>query len=215
MIYTDKFQKLMDNLSNGKINKKEVVNILLTLLEESDKLLERIESLKTIYYLKINGDKVFRIIENHLISDESAQIRCLSAKIIFQNFPKSKNFLLLRWVSQYERSALVIKTLLDLFRSVVDPHFKIFQNIILERLKKIYNIPMKEINLFLNLEVLCVEKTKQYNLNIGENWHKIIRMLKFSPDSVWLVQRLYYIKYGGKMLGPLPDDSLPYLKQLI
>jgi hypothetical protein len=207
--------KLYLEVVNNRLNKNSAVDLLIALIEGSDNSDIRAESLEIVKKINLNNDKVYRLIENCFISDENSIIRCVAADILFNNLSKAKSFLPLKWASLNESSALVIKKLIDLFSSVDDPHFNIFKNNIVNRLKDIYDVPLSEINFFLNLEVIYAEYAKEINYKVGEAWHKIMNMLRRLPNSKEIIHRAYYFKFGGNEYKPLQDNSLEYLRKLI
>ena len=207
--------KIYLDVVNNRLNKNSAVDLLIALIEGSDNSEIRTESLEIVKKINLNNDKVYRLVENCLISDENSILRCVAADILFNNFSKAKNFLPLKWASLNENSALVIKKLLGLFTSVDDPHFNIFKNNIVNRLKDIYDVPLSEINFFLNLEVIYAEYAKEINFKVGEAWHKIMNILRKSSNSKEIIHRAYYFKFGGNEYKPLQDNSLEYLKNLI
>ena len=207
-------EKIYADVINNRLNKEVATDLLISLIESPNEKI-RIESIEFFYKLSLSSDKAFRIIENCLISDENALIRSAAAKVLFYNFPKKKNFLPLKYVIQHENSPIVIRTLIDMFESSKDdPHFNIFSEQIKERLMKIYNIPREEIDLLLNLEVIYTEHAGDNKFKAGDTWFKIIGMLKNLSNTTSLIQRIYYLKLGGKKYTPLPDNSISYLKSL-
>ena len=204
--------KICADVESNKMNKKAATELLITLIESSDTN-SRIKSIEAFSKLSLMSDKAFRIIENCLISDENALIRNAAAKVMFYNFPKKKNFIPLRYETIHENSPIVIITLLDMFESTGnDQHFLIFKNQLYNRLEKLYEIPKEEINLYLNIEVLYIEYSDDLDFKTGKTWFKLIGMLKNFSNTTALIQRLYYLKLGGKKYTPLPDHSISYLK---
>ena len=207
--------KLYLEVVNNRLNKNSAVDLLIALIEGSDNPEIRTESLEIVKKLNVNNDKTYRLIENCFVSDESSMVRYIAADILFYNFSKAKNYLPFKWACLHENSALVIKKLLDLFTSVDDPHFNIFKNNIVNRLKDVYDVPLSEVIFFLNLEVIYVEYANEINYKVGEAWHKIMNMLRRLPNSKEIIHRAYYFKFGGNEYKPLQDNSLEYLRKLI
>ena len=205
---------LVDVIEN-RLSKEIATNLLISLVDSPNDDI-RIKTLDVFLKLSLNSEKAFRIIENHFVSEESALVRKAAAKAIFYNFTKKKNFLPLKYAVRHENSPIVIRALIDMFESTNDdPHFIILSEQMIERLKKIYDIPFEEINLLLNLEVIYIEYSNDYKFKAGDTWFKIIGMLKNFNNTTDLIQRLYYLKLGGKKYTPLPDNSLSYLRSKI
>ena len=202
---------LVDVVKN-RLSKEIATDLLISLVDSPNDSI-RIETIGIFLKLSLNSEKAFRIIENCFVSDENALVREAAAKVIFYNFTKKKNFLPLKYAVRHENSPIVIRSLIDMFESTKDdPHFIIFSEQIIKRLKKIYKIPLEEINLYLNLEVIYIEYAHEYEFKAGDTWFKIIGMLKNFLNTTELIQRLYYLKLGGKKYTPLPDHSISYLK---
>lgn len=205
-------ERICADVANNVLNRDVATQFLISLIEESNDSVIRAKSIDSFRKLSIKTNKAFRIIENCLISDEHALVRTSAAQTIFYNFPKKKSFIPLKWAIQHEESSIVIRALLDLFESVNDPHFNIFKKELIRRLDQTYSVVPKEINLFLNLEVLYAEFAEEYEFKVGSAWYKIMELLKSLPNTTRLIQRLHYIKLGGKKFLSLPDDSLSYLR---
>jgi len=207
-------EKICADVESNNMNKKAATDLFITMIESSDTN-SRIKSIEAFSKFSLMSDKAFKIIENCLVSDENALIRNAAAKVMFYNFPKRKNFIPLRHTVQHENSPIIIRNLLDIFESKNnDPHFRFFSEQLRGRLIKTYNIPAEEINLYLNLEVLYIEYSGDLDFKIGKTWFKLIGMLKNFSNTTALIQRLYYLKLGGKKYTPLPDHSISYLRDI-
>lgn len=206
-------EKIYTDVANNKLSKEVATELLISLIESPDNKI-RIKSIEVFLELSLNSDKVFRIVENCLLSDENALVRSAAAKVLFKIFPKNMNYLPLKWASRYEKSAIVINTFLNLF-AINDPHFRFLKKELLRRLEQIYLIVPEEINFFLILDVLYAEYAKDFEFKAGSAWFKIMRLLNKFPNTTGLIQRMYYIRLGGKKYLSPPDESFSYLKELI
>ncbi|MFX1338804.1 MAG: hypothetical protein ACFFDK_09360 [Promethearchaeota archaeon] len=116
-------EKIYSNLINENINKNEALAQLISLVEESSDAKIRIKSLEFIKKLNITNNKIFKLIENCLISDDNEFVRVTAAKIIALSFPK-KGVKPLKWALHHETSPLVLDTISKLFEGVGDVYFK-------------------------------------------------------------------------------------------
>ena len=67
---------------NGDLSKNIARDQLLLLLEGSDNPKIRTESIETINKLKIRDPRMFKVLENSLLSDENAFVRNSAARLI-------------------------------------------------------------------------------------------------------------------------------------
>ena len=201
---------------NNQLTKIAATELLISLLEESNVDEIRARSLDAFSKLGLRTQKIFRIIENCLVSDKSALVRRVATRVLVQDFPKKDNYLLLKWAVNHENSVIVVKQLLDLFNGIDDPHFNLFKKALLKKLEDVYNIIVDEIELILNLGILYIEYSKDYNLDIYSSWFKIMEFVKRYPDNIGLLPRLMYLKSGGHKLKPLSKTtySLSELRKL-
>ncbi|MBD3253634.1 MAG: hypothetical protein GF383_00995 [Candidatus Lokiarchaeota archaeon] len=73
---------------NNELDKSSALLSLKSILENQDNGTLRIEALQIIGILKPQGEEMFTILEQTLISDNHSHIRALAAKIIIENFPE-------------------------------------------------------------------------------------------------------------------------------
>jgi len=116
-------EEIYSNLINEKLNKIEALNQLISLVEESKDAKIRIESLLIISKLNIANNKIFKILEDCLISDYNQFVRVTAAKIIALRFPK-KGVKPLKWAIHNDNSPLVLNTIHKLFKGLEDIYFK-------------------------------------------------------------------------------------------
>ncbi len=74
--------KIYKNFTEQKINKKEVIEVIISVLETSDSKLITIDSLEILKKLKVTSNKIFKIVEGCLISDESWEVRAKAFEVI-------------------------------------------------------------------------------------------------------------------------------------
>ena len=201
-------EEIYNKVLNQKLSKTVAIELLISLLEESDDDEIRARCIIAFSKLDFKKQKIFRIIENSLVSDKSSLVRKAATRAIYQDFPKKDNYLVLKFATKHENSVIVIKQLLDLFNSTDDPHFNNFKIELKRRLENAYDIIADEVELILNLAILYIEFSKEYDLDIYSSWFKIMEFLKKFPDNIGLLPRLAYLRSGGHRLKPLSKSSI-------
>ena len=105
-------EKIQKDLSTGDLVRENAVELLISLIEGSDNIEIRVESIKTLENLNVQSGKIFKILENYLISDENAIVRASVAKYIIHNYLED-GLSALRWAIQHERSPMVLNLFFD------------------------------------------------------------------------------------------------------
>ncbi len=195
-------------VANNQLPKIAAMELLISILEESDGDEIRAKCIDAFSKLGLKTQKIYRIIENCLVSDKSALVRRAATRVLVKDFPKKNNYLVLKWAVNHEDSVIVVKELLDLFNSIDDPHFNLFKKALLKKLEDVYSIIADEIELILNLGVLCIEFSRDFQLDIYSSWFKIMELLKRYPDNIGLLPRLMYLRSGGLKLKPLSKSTI-------
>ncbi|MFX0071024.1 MAG: hypothetical protein ACFFAO_08035 [Candidatus Hermodarchaeota archaeon] len=200
-------KKIYEDFINNKLSKETATELLISIIEGSYNEIDRVKCIEAFVKLSLNNQKIFRIVENCLVSDKNPLVRKSAAIVIFSLFPKKYNFIPLNWVIKFENSILVIHQLLELFESVNDPHYTNLKDNLIKRLTKIYDVDSNEIPLILNLGVIYTELTEDYDLNMNYSWYKIMHMVRNSNNPLRLIQRLHHLNIGGT-LEPLPKSII-------
>jgi len=195
-------------VANNQLTKNTATELLISLLEESDGDETRANCIDVFSKLGLKTQKIFRIIENCLVSDTSSLVRRAAIRVLVQDFPKKDNYLVLKWAIDHENAVIVVKQLLDLFNNIDDPHFNLFKKDLLKKLEDVYNIVADEIELILNLTTIYIEYSREYQLDIYSSWFKIMELLKRYPDKIGLLPRLTYLRSGGHKLKPLSKSTI-------
>lgn len=114
---------IYSNLIKQKISKEEAIIQLIALVEESIDSKIRVKCLEIFAHINFKIDKVFKLLETCLISDDNEFVRATAAKTIAFIFPK-KGVEPLKWALHHETSPLVVKTISILFEGIDDVYFK-------------------------------------------------------------------------------------------
>ena len=113
--------KVYENHMNNLLEKNSALEQLASLIENSDDINERLESIRIIGELEIISNKAFKLLENLLISDSSEEVRIAAAEMLRIHFI-DKAFEPMKWALQYELSDRclysIISSLITLVRSL-------------------------------------------------------------------------------------------------
>ena len=102
---------IYNDLKNNFIDKASAVELLITLIENVDNLTTRIDSIETLEKTKIKNKKVFKTLENLIVSDSSENIRMAAIptlKTLFQE----KAITPLKWALHHENSLNCLITII-------------------------------------------------------------------------------------------------------
>lgn len=145
-------KKIYDSVIKNNLNKVTAVEMLLSLIEGSDSEDIRIECIDVFGKIANKSLKVFKILENYLLSDENPLVRAAAAKATINNYPKI-GFNSLLWTIEHDNSSIILKTLYEAFENSNKKNFDILINKLNEKLKTIYGIVPKECKFLLDLDV--------------------------------------------------------------
>lgn len=134
---TEIYQKVI----SSELSKVEAARKLLYLIEESIDESLRVKSIEIIKKLELKSEKIYRILEHSLISDESRSIRIEAAITIFNNF-LDIGIESLKYVIQYDNSSMLLSLINDLIKNFDEQN-----NPKIEELSKTYSKRLKNISL--------------------------------------------------------------------
>jgi len=230
-------ESIYSELINKKISKVTAIDFLISLIEGSNNDEIRIKSIEILSKISLKNNKVFKILENILISDENPSIRAIAAKIMINNFA-DRGYSSLNWTIQHENSCLVFKTLLDSINRIKSSNLKILNKMIEERLATIYGVVPDEALFLLDLEIevnfFNIDYLKIYSTNtvygvINSNYMMCaiknghITALNLSnwglsslPNSIGNLNKLKYLILKNNNLKTIPESisSLHRLRTL-
>ena len=105
-------ESVYNDITSSKLSKAEGVELLISLIQESEDAVIRSEYIKLFKKLDYKSETVFKTLENYLISDENPFVRNAAANTIIDNYLKD-GINALTWTIQNEKSPLVLKTIFD------------------------------------------------------------------------------------------------------
>ncbi len=112
-------KKIYENYLKEKVGKKETVDLLITLIENIEDDIVRKECIDTLNKLDLKSVKVFKILEQILISEPNEDLRYSAAKVIKNKFIKNalNPFL---WTLQHESSYDCLITVIKSLEKIGD-----------------------------------------------------------------------------------------------
>ncbi len=157
-------EKIQKDLSTGDLVRENAVELLISLIEGSDNIEIRVESIKTLENLNVQSEKIFKILENYLISDENAIVRASVAKYIIHNYLEY-GLSALRWAIHHERSPLVLNLFFNSMEKFDSPQLKLMKKDLInwnDQFSTKIGVVPQESKFFLDLEVLFAKGKRNY-----------------------------------------------------
>ena len=158
--------KIYQDLKNNSLDKKNAIELLITLIENSEKDDVRLESVQLLEKIDIKDDKVFKILENLLISDSNKKVRTLAAKYIKKSFIEYA-IAPTKWAIQYETDYNCILTIIEMLIKIDTEESK---SILFNEIKKIK-------------KTKYIDKGKQYKNNFRKSLKGLFKTKKIKTFS--------------------------------
>ena len=117
---------------NKIINKSDAIEFLIAIIELSDDIQIRVESIAVLDKLSLKNKRVFKILESILVSDQNTEVKNAVIKTILNLFPKD-GVKLIEWEIDNEKSDSVLKILKDTLKATDNQYIdslkkKLFDN---------------------------------------------------------------------------------------
>ncbi|MFX1307758.1 MAG: hypothetical protein ACFFDG_13180, partial [Promethearchaeota archaeon] len=119
-------EKIEKDFLMGILSKENTLELLNSLIESSDNTGIRVESIKLLEKIGTHDEKIFKTLENQLISDENAFIRASVANYIILTFLE-EGIPALRWIIQNEKSPLVLKIIFNSLNRFDNPQLNLIK----------------------------------------------------------------------------------------
>jgi len=149
-------KKVYDNHINNHLEKQSTFDLLLDLIENSEDIDVRLESIKMIGDLGIISNESFKLLENLLISDISEDIRIAAAEMLQIHFI-DRAFEPMKWSLQHESSTRclysIISSLITLVTSLGEQDEIDSRSILISELNK---APHKDFRI--GFQDLCIKR---------------------------------------------------------
>lgn len=194
----DKFlspETIYAGVKSKEISKNFAADQLISLIERSNNSKTRSESISILNKLNFSESRIFKFIENSLLSDESPTVRYSAVNLIGCQFLKEGIDTLI-WVVQHDKSPLVIKTILDLNLKLANTHLKPLKKELYDYIEKIalaVGIVHNEAKFILDLEGMFARTEEKYELELGS--YKLFTKLKDQKlGDFWLTIKKKHIE---------------------
>ena len=182
-------------VQSKEISKNFAVDQLISLIEGSNNSETRSQSISILNKLRVSESKIFKLVENSLLSDESPTVRGSAVTLIGCQFLK-EGIDTLTWVVQHDKSPLVIKAIFDLNLSLANTHSKSLKKELDDYLEKIaltLGIVHNEAKFILDLEGKFACTEEKYELELGS--YKLFTKLKDQKlGEFWLTIKKKHIE---------------------
>ena len=149
-------EKIKNDFITGDLNKDKATELLITILENSDDTKIRVNSIKVLESLGIQNEKLFEILENHIISDEDANLRASAAEYIIINYLE-EGIIPLGWIIQRDKSPLVLKVFFKHAKKFDDEKFELISrelDLWNKKFSSVLDIVPEEARFFLDIEAI-------------------------------------------------------------
>jgi len=163
--------KIYQDLKENKLDRKTAAEILLMLIENSEDDNVRIESVRFLKKIGIKNDKLFKILEDLLISDLNERVRYMAALYI-KDFFLERSLSLIKWAVQYESDYFC---LLVFIQSLADLKNQESKSILINMIKDIRKTKYLD------------EKNKIENKKFKRSIKKLMKKVKF---EIWSHEKL-------------------------
>ncbi|TFG17846.1 MAG: HEAT repeat domain-containing protein [Promethearchaeota archaeon] len=202
------------NILQNNISLDAATDILISVLEKCDNIQQRRECIEVMGKLGLKTIKLFKVLENTLLSDENPSVRASTVKHISELFPK-RSLVPLNWVIHNDRSVVVLGAIYTLLKNKRSLEYDSLKKQMMIQLQYLYKVK-KEVSLFLNLDIIYSEFSYNINFKAGQQWHRVMNLVKSYEDPIGLIPRLYYLKAGGTLLNLLPHsiNNLDFFRSL-
>ena len=126
---------IYEDLKNKDLDYNSALEILITLIDNTDNVDTRLESIKILEKIQAKDDKVYKLLENLLISDSNENIRNLAASLIKTLFLE-RALEPMKWALENETSLMCLITIISTLSEINNKKSK---SILVEKLHNLYN----------------------------------------------------------------------------
>lgn len=187
--------KIKSEIRAGNLSKDKAADMLVSLIEGSEDINTRVNSIKVLESIEFRSKRIFKTLENYLISDEDALLRATAAEYIIINY-LDESVSPLNWVIQHDRSPLVLKVFFNLQKRFKEERF----DLISKKLKLWKNefastlgIVPEESNFFFDLEAFFAEDKKNYQIDL-KSYKNFQELADFKGGEPWLLINDRYVE---------------------
>ncbi len=176
-------ESIYNEIIKGKLSKAEGVELLISLIQESEDAAIRAEYIEIFKKLDYKSESIFKILENYLISDESPFVRNAAADSIIGEYLK-EGLNALKWTIQHEKSPLVLKTIFDSDEVVNNSELHEEMTNWIEKFAIELGIIPEEARFILDLEALFTKNNNNHEINA--NTYKFYKSIsEIQEEGSW------------------------------
>lgn len=140
---------IYEDFKNRDLDFGSALQLLITLIENTDNINTRLESIEILEIIQARDDRVFKLLENLLISDSNKEIRNTAAHFIKKHF-LDRSLEPMKWALEHETAIKCIITIISTFYEINNEKSK---SILIDKLKHYYHQENK-----FNLKDLFISK---------------------------------------------------------
>jgi len=211
--------EIIEKVQKGTLSKSDAAEILISLIEGSDDFKIRAESIIGLDHIAFKTENIFKIVENHLISDKNPFVRNAAAQAITNHFLK-EGLNSLKWAITHDDSPLVMKTIFEFLKNFKEQPLEFLNkelNRWMEKFATEIGVALEEAKFFLDLEALFADGNENYE--IDTSMYKYFKILTdFKTSEPWLalkndhVEILNFNFFNWKFLKQNKDNIESIMK---
>ncbi len=129
-------EDILNDVTSGDLNKKVAIDLLISLIENSNDADIRIKCLRVFESIDMKCDEVFNLLESCLLSDKSEQVRAKASQLLIFDYAK-KSVKSLKWAIQNEKSLTVLDAIEELLAISCNNYVAALKDEIDKRRKKL------------------------------------------------------------------------------
>jgi Leucine-rich repeat (LRR) protein len=149
------------------------IKLLISILNESEKT-TRVRVIETLEKLLPSDPKIFNVLENSLVSDESELVRFAASKALLKIFPE-QCVKPIEWAINHEKSVYFFKKLLTLLETNNSKVSSDFISLVLKRVGDCYHINPIEAKFILDYTFLIYRNFIEHNDPHDKNRNRYVR----------------------------------------
>jgi len=180
-------RNICNDLKDDRITKSFAIELLLSIIDGSEDPIVREECIEAFREIEKQDEKIFKLLESLLISDENPRIRNAAAKLI-GNYYASTGIKSLEWALSHDKSPIVLCTIASMIDK--DPDGLYVQlNGKLANLYQLISVHLgviiEEARFFLDLENVFARNSLNYEMNF-EGYDKFQQLHDYKNQDNWL-----------------------------
>ena len=129
-------KKIYENFLDNNLDKHTAIDLLISIIENSDDDIERIKCVENLKKMGEKNDKIYKIFENLLLADTNEQVRNTAIEAIRERF-LYKALAPMKWVIEYESNYYCILNIVKTLVKINDLESK---SILINEIQKISKI---------------------------------------------------------------------------